>query len=124
MPDQSYDSRVTDMSSPLITPGPALGGVLDNFKNRNIRNTAAIQLQANVALRVLGQNFRRTGLLIQNKDSAATLFIAYGNVADINSLGLPPGGFILEDFTTPKDEVWLFATANIQATVVETMRGF
>ena len=126
VPDQSYDPRVTDLSQPLIPPGrdPNSGASLDNFRNRNIRNTSAIQLQTGIALRVLGANLRRTGLIVQNKDAAANAFIAYGNAANGTSFQLAPGGSILEDFTCPSGELWAFSAANIQIVVIETSRGY
>jgi hypothetical protein len=144
LPDQPYDPRVTDLSKPFNVPaatgpqaiqtdaagnpiGPAgfglAGNAKDQWRNRTISNTFPISLLAGVAIRVLPANPRRTGLLIQNKDAAATLFFAFGNIADINGLQIAAGGGILYDFSTPATELYLFcAAANIQATVQEMSR--
>jgi hypothetical protein len=126
LPDQAYDPRVTSLEFPLRPPVPKnADGTLDNFRNRNLRNTTPIQLVGGAAsVRVLPANPRRTGLIIQNKDTAATLFVGYGIQADLNAFQIPPGGSILEDFTCPAGEVYLFSTANIQAVLIDTTRGF
>ena len=126
LPDQPYDPRVTALDFPLRPPiSRNADGTPDNFRNRNLRNTTPIQLVGGAAgVRVLPANPRRTGLIIQNKDAAATLFVGYGVQADINSFQIAPGGSILEDFTAPAGEVYLFSTANIQAILIDTSRGF
>lgn len=124
-PDQPYDPRVTDLSRPLIPPKPTNDqGGIDNYRNRNQRGTIPVQLVANVAQRILPNNLRRTGLIIQNKDTVASVFVGWGNSADSNAFALPAGAVVLEDFCCPASEVYLFATANVQAVVVETTRGY
>lgn len=129
LPDQSYDPRVTDMSKPLRPPkgtlNPDTGEIVkDQYRNRNVSNTTPIQLVGNAAsIRVLPNNPRRTGLLIQNKDATNVLYYGFGQAADINSLSLAAGGVLLLDFTTPNSEVWFFATANIQTVVTDISRG-
>lgn len=125
LPDQAYDPRVTNMGRPVHPPSPrTVSGALDKFVNRTITNTSPIQLVANVAQRVLPNNRRRVGLLIQNKDTTNDLFIGFGNGADANSLSVPARGFILLDFACPSGEVYAFATANIQAIFVDMTRGY
>ena len=124
LPDQPYDPRITDLSRPLRPPTPKTAGGLDTFRNRTITNTTPIQLTANVGVRALPKNERRTGLLIQNRDAAANLFVGFGNSADSTSVSVPPGGFMLFDFTCPAGEVYLFAIANVQAVLVDMSRGF
>lgn len=125
LPDQAYDPRLTDLSNPVRPPSARSGtGALDKFVNRTITNTAPIQLVANAGQRVLPNNRRRVGLLIQNKDTTNDLFIGFGNAADANSLSIPARGFILLDFACPASEVYAFATANIQAVFVDMTRGF
>lgn len=131
LPDQPYDPRITDINNPVRPPTPSgtvtlpNGQRVDQFRNRNRRNTTPIQLVGGApSIRVLPANPLRTGLIIQNKDSAATLFVSYGSQADVNSLQIAAGGNILEDFTCPKDEVYLFSVAaNIQVVIIETSRG-
>ena len=130
-PLNSNDPAVTDLYAPLNpTKTPAqvaaavAAGTADNYRNRNVSNTTPVQLVANAAsVRVLPQNPRRTGLLIQNKDPVSDLFIGFGQKATINSLSVAPGGYVLLDFTTPNSEVYAFATANIQAVFVDMSRG-
>jgi len=98
--------------------------VVDNFKNRNRTYTLPVLLTAGVPLRILPANFRRTGLIIQNRDPATALFYAFGNAADSNSLSIAAGGTVLLDFTTPRDEVWLLAVgSNLQAVIAEISRA-
>lgn len=130
IPDAAYDPRLTDLSRPLRPPGrqagaplPITSAVVDNFRNRTVVNTTPIQLVANAGVRVLPANPRRTGLLIQNKDTTDTLFIGFGNASDTNSFQIAPGGSALFDFTCPATEIYAFATANIQAVFVDMSRG-
>ena len=127
LPDSASDARITDLDNPLHPPKAfnTATGQLDRWKNLNIRNTTPITLVGGAdPIRVLGKNYRRTGLIIQNRDTAASLFIAYGNANGQNTIALPAGGILLEDFTCPSDEVYLSSTANIIAVVVETVRGY
>ena len=135
LPDQAYDPRVTDLERPLRAPqGPSTAGMPADgnnstpnggYVNRNRANTVPFQLVGGAAsIRALPANSKRSGLILQNKDSAATLNFAFGNVADANSLQLAAGASILLDFTCPQDEVWLFSSAsNIICTIVEMSRG-
>jgi len=126
LPDSGYDSRVTDLDNPVRPPKPTgPTGTLDKWRNMNIRNTTPITLVGGAdPIRVLGKNYRRTGLIIQNRDTAAALFVAYGNANGQNTISLPAGGILLEDFTCPSDEVYFSSTANIIAVIIETTRGF
>lgn len=124
LPDQSYDPRVTDLSAPLVPKQSDTPTALDAFRNRNTRSTYPVQLTGGQALRVLPANLRRTGLIIQNRDTANPLFVGWGNSADANSFSIAAGGSILEDFTCPNTEVYLFATTNLLAVVIETTRSF
>lgn len=125
LPDHSYDPRVTDLAYPLRPPiGKLPDGSVDLFRNKNIANTTPIQLVANAAsIRVLPNNLRRTGLIVQNKDATVAGFVGFGVQADANSLSLAAGAIMLLDFTCPTSEVYLFSTANIQMVLVEMSRG-
>ena len=129
LPLSSNDPAVTDLWAPVnpaktAAQQAAAAASGDNYRNRNVSNTTPVQLVANAAsVRVLPQNPRRTGLLIQNKDPVADLFIGFGQQANINSLSVAPGGYILLDFTCPNSEVYAFATSNIQAVFVDMSRG-
>ena len=129
IPDQGYDARVTDMSLPLRAPrgriNPDTGRVPPQWRNLNVANTTPIQLVTNAAsIRVLPNNARRSGLLIQNKDTTADLFIGFGLQADLNAFLVPAKGSILLDFTCPNSEVYAFAIANIQCVFIEMTRGY
>lgn len=133
LPDQAYDPRVTDLSKPLNVPAatgpqavdPATGQpIAGNWRNRNVTQTIPVQLVAGVSLRVLVNNQRRTGLVIQNLDAAASLNYSFGN--DIAAFGktIAPGGADLYDFTTPSDALYLFCVAaNIRVLVMEISRA-
>lgn len=131
LPDAGYDARLTDLSMPLRPPGrqagealPVTGQAIDNYRNRNISNTTPIALVGGApSVRVLPNNPRRSGLLIQNKDTTTALFVGFGLAADANSISIAAGGFILLDFTCPNSEVYAFSTANIQAVFVDMTRG-
>lgn len=131
LPDSPSDPRITDTSNPLRAPGrrpgqplPRMSNAPDNFRNRTVVNTTPIQLVAGAAaVRVLPNNERRTGLIIQNKDTTADLFIGFGNAADANSFALKAGVSILLDFTCPAGEVYAFSASAIQAVFVEMSRG-
>jgi hypothetical protein len=133
LPDQAYDPRVTDLDNPVRPPkatdfkfdtaGNPIPGSQDTFRNRNRSNTTPIQLTLNQSTRVLPANPRRTGLFIQNKDPVTTLNFSFGNDASALSPGIAPGGSALFYFTTPGDELYLFATASIQAAIIEISRG-
>lgn len=128
LPDHAYDPRVTDLSRPLRPPAPAAPSAAqvaagDMFRNRNVANTTPMQLVANApSVRVLPANYRRTGMIIQNKDTTADLFYSFGVAADANSHSIPHGGYVLLDFTTPNSELYLFATANVLAVVTDMTR--
>ena len=127
LPDQPYDPRVTDLDNPVRPPKSSgvngIPGSVDLYRNRNKSNTTPIQLTANVSTRILPANPRRTGILLQNKDAAGTLNFSFGNDASALSPSLAPGAFLLLDFTTPFDELYVFAVANIQIAIVEISRG-
>lgn len=128
IPDTPGDPYVTRLDGAYRPPqsqvNPATGAPADGYRNRNVANTTPIQLVANApSIRVLPANPRRTGLLIQNKDTTADLFVGFGNAADQNSLSVAAGGYVLLDFTTPASEVYAFAVANIQAVFVDMSRG-
>lgn len=126
MPDSAYDPRITELGSPLRTPrvNTPPPGTGDAYRNRNISNTTPIQLVAGApSVRVLPNNPRRSGLLIQNKDTTSALFVGFGLQADANSLSIPAGGFILLDFTCPNSEVYAFSAASIQAVFIDMTRG-
>lgn len=123
LPDSASDVRLTDLNRPLKPP--AFAAQLDNFKNRNLTSTIPVQLVANQTVRILPRNYRRTGLLIQNVDTAADIRYSFGN--DLQGAGLlltANGSAALFDFTTPPDEVYLFSTANASVIVLEMTRGF
>lgn len=128
IPDQPGDPDVTRLDGAFRPPqsqvNPATGAPVDGYRNRNVANTTPIQLVGGAAsVRVLPANPRRTGLLIQNKDTTADLFIGFGNAADASSISVAAGGYILLDFTTPASEVYAFAVANVQAVFVDMSRG-
>lgn len=123
--DQPYDSRVTDLSRPMVPASGGGGPGGSDFKNRNISNTTPFTLVAGVSTRALPRNDRRVGLLIQNLDPAVALRYSLGN--DMQGAGLQIGvnASVLFDFTTPPDELYLFcATANINVIVLDITRGF
>ncbi len=121
MPDSASDPRVTDLSQPLIPPRHDM--TADTWMNRNRSTTIPFQLVANESTRALPYNPRRSGLLIQNLDPAVDLRYSFAN--DLKGSGLialPNGGSALFDFTTPPDELYLFATAAISVMVMEITR--
>jgi len=112
-----------------IPPGtpqnsPLRGGA-SGWINRNVTNTIPFQLTAGQTTRALPNNYKRTGVIIQNLDATATLNYSWAN--DLQGFGaqIPPGGSVLLDFTTPPDVLYLFVggLANIQALVIEFSRG-
>ena len=132
LPDQAYDPRVTDLDKPLRAPkGPAPVVNPDGstspggYVNRNRANTITLQIiGAQPSVRVLPANSRRSGLLLQNKDSVNAVNFAFGNQADANAPQLAAQATLLLDFTTPQDELWLFSSAsNILVAIVEITRG-
>lgn len=129
LPDASYDSRVTDMSRPLMPPnarntGPN-GQPIDTFRNRTISATTPFSIIANApSVRALPYNPRRVGLQIQNLDSTNILRYSLGNDLNVSGLYVVALGTVLYDFTTPPDELWLASTTNIQCIVLEMTRGF
>jgi hypothetical protein len=133
LPDQAYDPRVTDLSKPLNVPAatgplainPATGApAAGNWKNRNVTQTIPVQLTTGVSLRVLVNNYRRTGCIIQNRDAAATLQYSWGNDIQASGKSIAPGGADLYDFTTPSDALYLFcASANIAVLIMEFSRA-
>lgn len=127
LPDSPSDARITDLSRPLRPPvslDPVTGAPTgDGFRNRNVANSTPIQLVGGAqSVRVLPANPRRTGMLIQNKDPTASLYFSFGVAADINSPFLQAGQFVLLDFTTPASELYLYATANVVASVTDMTR--
>lgn len=64
-------------------------------------------------------NVWRRGLLIQNRDPTATLFVGFGMLADANSFNMAPGGYILLDFICPADPIAVFGTANVSGYICE-----
>jgi hypothetical protein len=121
LPDQSYDVGVTRVDRPLYPP--QMDARLDSFRNRNRTSTLPFILVANApSVRALPRNLRRTGLRLQNVDATGTLYYSIGNDLAVNGLQIPPGGSDLYDFTTPADELYLFATANIRVIIVEMSR--
>jgi hypothetical protein len=145
LPDSGYDPRVTDLSRPLNIPGStgpqssipystnngatSTGGVqagissLMGWANKNVTNMIPFGLVAGVSVRALAGNYKRSGLVIENKDPTNTLNYSLGN--DLQALGasIGPGGSVLYDFTTPPDAVYLYSgTANLQAVVIEISR--
>jgi hypothetical protein len=123
LPWDITSAGITDTHHPL-NPKPVTNRPNpDQFRNRNGRATFPVQLIGLApSVRVLGANPRRTGLIIQNKDAVTPLYVGYGTQANVNSFYVAPLGAILEDFTTPGDEIWLYATTNLQAVIVETTR--
>jgi|SRR5271167_4969025 len=140
LPDQAYDPRVTDLSKPFNVPaatGPQAALETDpttgqprvrkgggGWQNNNVTQTIPVQLTAGVSLRVLVNNPKRTGLVIQNNDAAAAMQYSFGN--DIGAFGksIAAGGADLYDFTTPSDALYIFcATANIRVLVLEISRS-
>jgi hypothetical protein len=121
LPDQAYDVGVTRVDSPLYPP--QMDSRLDAFKNRNNTTTVPFILIANApSVRALPRNARRTGLRLQNVDPTETLFYSIGNDLRENGLQIPSGGSDLYDFTCPRDEVYLFATAGIRVIIMEMSR--
>ena len=124
LPDQPYDARLTDLNNPLRPPrGAPAKAQPDTFRNRTIANSTPITLVGNAAsIRVLPANFRRVGLLIQNRDTTSALFIGFGVVADANSFSVAAGQSILLDFTCPRSEIYAFATSNLLSVFVDMTR--
>lgn len=129
LPDAAYDPRVTDLDNPVRPPkgrmvGPDGVVVADTWKNRNRSNTTPFQLAAGgPSTRAFPKNERRTGLVINNKDAAASCQVSFGNDQGTNGVTLAPGATMLLDFTTPNDEMYLFSAAAILVTVIEISRG-
>ncbi len=130
MPDAGYDPRVTDLSHPLNMgriagaglPGSGSGAAARRYYNKNVSTLTPVQLTANVSLRILPYNDRRSGLQIVNKDPAAPLNYSFGNDAGVNGLQLAAGGMALYDFTTPPDTLYLLAAADILVAILEISR--
>lgn len=119
--DSPYAVDQTDIRRPIYPP--SMDSSLDNFRNRNNTSTTPFILVGNApSTRALPRNLRRTGLRIQNIDATATLFYSIGNDLGANGLQIPPGGSDLYDFWTPRDEVYLFAVANIRVVIMEGTR--
>jgi hypothetical protein len=140
LPDQSYDPRVTDLSKPFNVPSstgpmtttidPATGAsvIAGGWINRNVTNTIPIRLAGATAtnpgtVRVLPNNPRRTGLLIQNIDAVNAINFSFANDLQGNGPLIGAGGSILLDFTTTPDVLYLFSAVPISAIVVEFTRG-
>lgn len=117
----AYAPNVTDLSdafrgrpsnAPMIVPqSPMTTG------------SVPFTLVANQAYLLLNNNPRRKGLLIENLDSTATLYIGFAQIADIFSFQLPPLGAMLLDFVCPTDQISAFATANISGVCLEFSRS-
>jgi hypothetical protein len=141
LPDQAYDPRVTDMEHPFNVPSstgpmttttdPKTGNPVQagGWVNRNVTNTIPIRLPGVVAgvssgtLRVLPNNPRRTGLLIQNIDAVNALNFSFANDLQGNGALIGAGGAILLDFTTAPDALYLFSAVPLSAIVIEFTRG-
>jgi hypothetical protein len=137
LPDQSYDPRVTDLAHPFNVPAatgpltinPATGLLNGGWVNRNVTNTIPIRLQGIVAgvtngsLRVLPNNPKRTGLIIQNLDAVNALNFSIANDLAGNGIQVGAGGSILLDFTCPPDAIYLFSAVPLSAMVVEFSRA-
>jgi hypothetical protein len=133
LPDSPSDPRVTDLSKPFNVPASTGPQAIDavtgkskhgDWRNRNVTQTIPIGLIAGVSQRVLVNNPRRTGLIIENKDATQPLNYSFAN--DLQSFGLviAAGGSVLLDFTCPSDALYLFCgAANIQACVAEISRA-
>lgn len=127
MPDAAYDPRVTDLTRPL-NMGKIAGATLApaanarRYFNKNISNLTPVQLTANVSLRILPYNDRRSGLQINNKDTTQGLVYSFGNDAGFNGIQLAAGGMALYDFTTPPDTLYVISGANILIAVLEIAR--
>ncbi len=120
LPDQAYDVGLTQVDRALYPP--QMNASLDNFRNRNNTSTTPFILQAGQSVRALPRNLRRTGLRIQNVDASGTLFYSIGSDQGEGGLQVPPGGSDLYDFWTPRDELYLFALANIRVIIMEGTR--
>jgi len=147
LPDQSYDPRVTDLSRPFNVPGVTgpqssipystsngvtttgaiqqgvTGASILGWVNKNVTNMLPFALVVGQSIRALPNNYKRSGLVIENKDPTNTLNYSLGN--DLQALGaaIGPGGSVLFDFTTPPDALYLYSgTANLQAVVIEISR--
>lgn len=119
--DSPSDARITDLSNPLI-PRVRRSSILTFPRSRF--NTTPIQLVANVDTKVLPMNPLRSVLIIQNKDAAAQLFVGLGNSLGINGIQIQPLGSMFLDYECPDSDIYLFALANIQATVAEASKPF
>lgn len=123
--DSPYDVRLTDLNNPIIPRrGDAASGG-DGFQNRNVTFTMRVTLVGgNPGVRVLPDNPRRVGLVIQNLDAVADLNWSFGNSQDAAGMILVPRSSFLFDFTTPRDGLYLFSAANITVSVMDITRGF
>jgi hypothetical protein len=84
--------RITTVRSVLVG-GVSITGVLPVRGNAALTSTA--RTVTNAAANLLGGNSARTYLLIQNKDSAGRIWIAFGGAAtQANGILIPPGGFV------------------------------
>ncbi|MHB8414588.1 MAG: hypothetical protein ACYDDA_03785 [Acidiferrobacteraceae bacterium] len=136
LPDAAYDPRVTDVNRPLNVPpgtggfGPVASGAAalvvpgsgGQFFNRNVTNLVPFQLVANVSVRALAYNPRRSGLIIQNQDAAAPMNYSLGADRKFRGLVIAAGGTVLFDFTTPPDTLYIISGANILAVIAEIAR--
>lgn len=140
LPDQSYDPRVTDLSKPFNVPastGPQTVTIDPNtgaqvtqggWINRNVTNTIPVRLVGIIAgissgsVRILPNNPKRTGLLIQNLDAVNALNFSFANDLAGNGAQIGAGGSILLDFTTAPDALYLFSAVPLSALVLEFSR--
>lgn len=133
LPDQAYDPRVTNLDKPFNVPAATGPQAVDpvtgeskhgTWRNRNVTQTIPIGLIAGASQRVLVNNPRRTGVIIQNKDTVQQLNYSWANDLQLFGLQIGPGGSVLLDFTCPSDALYLFCGgANIQACVAEISRA-
>lgn len=120
LPDNPSAVQITDLRRPIVPP--SMETSLDNWQNRNSTVTTRVQLVAGQTLRLLPKNPRRSGLQIQNLDVAANLSYSFGNDLGAQGLVLTPNAMALYDFTTPADELYLFAAVNLTCIVMEMTR--
>ncbi len=88
-----------------------------------IRSTPIpFRLVAGQPFNVSAANDDRIGLILQNRDAAATLYYSFGGQADLTTGALSVGQTLLLDFITPTDALWVYAAADCSGYFCEFAR--
>ena len=118
--EQSYSPNVTRLGLVLNSRGQTAPGDKVPRTGPMRSNPVPFNVIANdPAIVIAVQNPDRKGLLIQNLDVAANLFVGFGTLANARGFALGPLGYILLDFVCPTDAISVFATANVNGYFLE-----